>query len=115
MPKKSELPAEVKTFGRAIRYFREQRGLTLRALARAVNLSAPFVSDIEHDRRSTTHLDVFAKALGVTKADLEKFQLTNDLKDWLGANPDMLSLLRQIRASGTSPEELRSALSKSRR
>lgn len=114
MSKKVELPAHVRTPGQAIRHLRELRGMTLRALAREVELSAPFVSDIEHDRRSTPKLDVFARALGVTKDQLEEYHLTSELKDWLGENPEMVKLLRQIRSSGASAEELRSTLSKRR-
>jgi transcriptional regulator with XRE-family HTH domain len=47
-------------------YRLRQGKLTLRALAAKVGLSAPFLSDVEHGRRSVRrHLGKLAKALGV--------------------------------------------------
>jgi transcriptional regulator with XRE-family HTH domain len=112
MTKMSHLPDELKTLGAAIRYLREKRGLTLRALATAVKISAPFLSDIEHNRRSTDKLPAFAKVLDVDLEELRRFdgRLTSDMRDWIAANPAMVALLKDIRASGRKPEELRGSL-----
>ena len=63
-----------KTFGQVIREAREAKGMTLRALARALEVSAPFLSDVEHDRRrpSRERLPSFAKVLGVELPVLEE-------------------------------------------
>jgi transcriptional regulator with XRE-family HTH domain len=64
----------VKTLGEIIREAREAKGLTLRALARALGVSAPFLSDIEHDRRrpDRRRLKAFSEALGIDLPSLEK-------------------------------------------
>ena len=55
------------SFGEKLRELREDRRMTLRALARAADLSAPFLSDVEHGRRvpSPEKIDVLARELGV--------------------------------------------------
>lgn len=112
MTEKLKLPSTVETLGDAVRYLREKRGLTLRALASAVGVSAPFLSDLEHNRRRTDRLEGFAKALGVEEAVLKRFdnRVEPELKDWLEKNPDLVTLLREVRAEGRSPVELRQAL-----
>ena len=119
MLKKLKIPAEIKTLGEALRYAREQKGLTLRALARAVEVSAPFVSDLEHNRRTTTdeRLADFAKHLGLDVEELQRRsgKIPQDIQDWIKANPEMVQLLKDIRASGRSPQELRVAIRKRRR
>lgn len=52
--------------GDEVRRLREAKGITLRALADKVGLSAPFLSDVEHGRRRLSHVDDVAKTLGVT-------------------------------------------------
>ena len=57
--------------GSGWRATRESRGMTLRALARAAGVSAPFLSDVEHGRRKFSPA-VEAKvraALGLAPAD----------------------------------------------
>jgi len=117
MTKKLQLPAEVVTLGDAIRWLREERGMTLRALAKKVNVTAPFLSDLEHNRRNTDKLTEIAKALHVDVAELQRLdgRLTADMKDWIAANPGIVALLKDIRASGRSAEELRSAFGRKRR
>jgi len=84
------------TLGQAIRTFREKRGLSLRALARAVGLSAPFLSDLEHDRRNTDKLPAIARALGVRARELERHSGHVDRATlrWLRAHPDVVAMLR---------------------
>lgn len=115
--KKVQLPSEVKTLGDAVRWLREQRGMTLRALAKKVDVTAPFLSDLEHNRRKTDKLAAIARALDFEFEELNKFdgRLTADLKEWIDANPGMVALLKDIRASGRSPEELRTAFARPRR
>lgn len=96
------IPADVKTLGEAIRSLREAQGLTLRSLAEKVGVTPPFLSDLEHDRRKTDRLDKFAQVLGVTLEELQKFdtRVSPDLKDWLGANPQLLAILRDFKSTG---------------
>lgn len=62
------------TFGQYVRSLREERGLTQRALSQAVGFrSLAHLSDIESGKRNPAKetLPKFAKALGVTLAELE--------------------------------------------
>lgn len=112
MDSKKTLPAGITTFGDAVRYLRDQRGLTLRALARAIDVSAPFLSDIEHNRRNTDKLDALADALRCSVDELKALdgRLTPDTKKWLEENPGFAKFLEEVRESGRSPEELRMLL-----
>lgn len=58
--------------GDAIREARERKRITLRALATAIKVSAPFLSDVEHGRRmALRHLPNIARALKMPLAALE--------------------------------------------
>lgn len=111
MPAKAKIPNSVKSLGEAIRYLREQRGMTLRTLARRVDVSAPFLSDIEHNRRNTEKLSAIAEALGVDVKELQKFdtRLPTHVKDWISANPEIVELLKDMQASGHTPAQLRAS------
>lgn len=112
MPKTIDIPENIQTLGEALRFLREKREMSLRALAKKVGVSAPFLSDLEHNRRSTNELPAFAKALDVDPAVLSKFdgRLTSDMKEWISSNPALVNLLKDFRSSGRRPEELREAL-----
>ncbi len=49
--------------GDMIRVQREKRGMTLRGLARAIDVSAPMMSDVEHGRRTTKRLSEIERVL----------------------------------------------------
>lgn len=76
--------------------------MTLRMLAEKVGVSAPFLSDLEHDRRGTDRLAEFARVLDVPEAELSRLdgRVAPDLKEWLAANPPLVSLLRELQSSG---------------
>lgn len=42
----------VMTFGEYLKHIREEKHITLRELARRLELSAPFLSDVENNRRA---------------------------------------------------------------
>lgn len=109
-----ELAGTVK-LGQKIRELREQKGLSLRALAERVGVSAPFLSDLEHGRRGTEKIVEIAKALGVSAKELEKLsgKWPPELKAWLTENPSVVELLQEVRASGKPIEEVRAALKSS--
>jgi DNA-binding XRE family transcriptional regulator len=97
-----------KTLGQTIRELREQKGLSLRALAKAVGVSAPFLCDVEWDRRKTDQLEPLAVALSVPVATLRALdnRVTPDLKAWLEQSPVLLAVLRKAQVSGTVPDVL---------
>lgn len=103
------IPNEARTFGEALRWARKQRDMTLRQLGEAIGVSAPFLCDIEHDRRQTNRVEQLSRALGVELSDLERRQgVTEDLTDWLARNPKLVALLRDIRARRCGFPRLRS-------
>ena len=112
----NEIPADARSLGEAIRLLREKQGITLRALARTVGVSAPFLSDVEHDRRSPTMLDEIAAALNADPEELQKLstRMPADVRAWIKDTPGVVQLLRQMRDSRKSPEELRRTLLKKR-
>lgn len=113
MPKRPIIfPPTVHTVGDAIRYLREQRGLTLRALADKIGISAPFLSDLERNRRSTERLDDFATALDVPADALLRFdgRLSQELRDWISRDPAFVRFLDEQRERGVEPKELRETL-----
>jgi transcriptional regulator with XRE-family HTH domain len=94
------IPDSVHTFGEALYWARNQRGITLRQLAQRMGLSAPFLSDCEHDRRCvhSSRMQALADALGVSRGDLEtRVGSAKPLADWLAQQPELLELIRKIR------------------
>jgi transcriptional regulator with XRE-family HTH domain len=93
------------SLGEAIRSLREQRQLSLRGLAQRIGVSAPFLSDVERNRRSTDKLDALAKALQVSVEELEALdgRIPTDLKEWLLANPGVVALLKEWQSSQKAP------------
>lgn len=116
MPRgKAQEPAGAIKLGQKIRQLREEQGLSLRALAEKVGVSAPFLSDLEHGRRGTEKLSEIAKALGANSKELEKLsgKWPPELKSWLTENPSVVELLQEVRASGKPVDEVRAALKSS--
>jgi transcriptional regulator with XRE-family HTH domain len=71
-----------KTVGTIIREAREAKQLTLRELARQLDVSAAFWSDVEHDRRgSKSHWDKLVELLGVSYLDLEFARLRAGIQE----------------------------------
>jgi HTH-type transcriptional regulator, competence development regulator len=103
------LPPEVETVGAAIRYIREERGMSLRGLARLVGVSAPFLGDVENDRRNTDKLEQIAQGLDVPVDLLTELdrRVSPQLKKWVQNEPQVIDLLRELKESKTTAEELR--------
>lgn len=112
-----KIPPGATTLGEAIRLLRTEQRMTLRALADKIDVSAPFLSDVEHGRRQTNQYEALANALDVSVDDLRKLDgRITELKDWLAENPQLVALLKDIRDSGKPIpiEALRATLKKSR-
>src|SRR5436309_9689741 len=102
MPNIDEILESAASLGDAVRRVREARQMTLRELATKIGVSAPFLSDVEHNRRRTDKLGELAAVLEV---DLERLRrldprLPDDLKQWMDANPEIVSFLESLRQSG---------------
>ena len=63
------------TMGQRLREMRERAGFSLREVAKAANISAPFLSDVELGRRFPTNetLALIAKKLRASADDLKKY------------------------------------------
>lgn len=101
----------MKTLGERIRELREQRDFSVRELAKKIDVSAPFLSDVELGRRHPSNevLKKIANYLGTTVEDLKKYDARppmEELKRIAASNPAMGFALRRVVDDGVSPEEL---------
>lgn len=92
-----KIPIDVTTFGAAIRWAREKKGVTLRAFAAKMGVSAPFLSDVEHNRRHPLNVEGFANELGLDVDDLRLLRLDDDAATWMRQHPELAELLRRKR------------------
>ncbi|OPX85427.1 MAG: Helix-turn-helix domain protein [Pelotomaculum sp. PtaB.Bin104] len=66
------------TFGGYLAQKREERDITLRELARQLGISAPFLSDVEKNRRAPLTADRLEKTASILQlSDEEKTQMYN--------------------------------------
>ncbi len=101
------------TLGTEIRRMRTEAGLTLREFARNLNISAAYLSDIEHDRRRPP-TELLRQIVGLLHGDSETYKhleqldtrLDPALKVWANATPGVREMLRTIRDSGQDPREI---------
>lgn len=108
-------PHAHETLGERCYRLRNALGLTLRAVARGAGISAPYMSDIEHDRRcpSDKVLRELARMLHVPRKTLETAMLNRDEVRSLNMDPELVRLIRADRycrclvldAAGLVPEK----------
>lgn len=97
------LPYDVRmTFGKTVRRLRMKRGMTLRALARAIGTSNTYISIFERDRcnpPSDTVLKQIAKALDVeyTELRLAAGRIDPEVEEIVLRRPDLWPLLRSLK------------------
>lgn len=107
-----EILTSSKTLGEVLRRLREYRNMSLRQLGLQVKVSAPFLSDVEHNRRSTDKLPELSSALDVPLEELRRYdnRLSTDLKQWMRDNPELAAFLEEYRESGKPVDRLLHAL-----
>jgi transcriptional regulator with XRE-family HTH domain len=101
------------TLGREIRRLRTSSGTTLRGFARSVGVSAPHLSDIEHDRRRPSK-ELLRKivgelqSVGATHAGLDRLdtRFESDLQEWAASTPEVRVLLRKVKESGLTVSDV---------
>ena len=101
----------MKTLGQRIRELREEQDISLRELARKLDLSAAFISDIELGRRfpSEDVLVSIASKLGTTLEDLKSHDTRPPVDDWrrlTASNPKYGIAFRRIIDNKISAEDL---------
>lgn len=109
--RKLTLTNKMKTLGEHIRGLREEKDISVRELARQLNVSAAFLSDIELGRRhpSDELLGRLAKRLGTTAEDLQKHDArppVQELKRIAANDPAMGFALRRVVDEGVSAKDL---------
>ena len=101
----------MKTLGQRVRELREERDLSLRELARKLEVSAAFLSDVELGRRfpSSVVLVKMAQILEVKADELRALDTrppVEDLKRMAASNPTYGFALRRMVEKGVSADEL---------
>jgi transcriptional regulator with XRE-family HTH domain len=91
------------TLGERVRARRLELRITLRELARRVEVSAPFLTDLEAGRRhpGPDVLRRLAAALDLPAAELEALdtRLSPEVRRWVETEPDVARLLRTMQSS----------------
>jgi transcriptional regulator with XRE-family HTH domain len=99
------------TLGQKIRELREKKDLSLREFAKKLDVSAPFVSDVELGRRypSDKLFATIAKELDVSIEDLRAYDTrppVEGMKRLTNTNPQYAYAFRQVIDKNISPEEI---------
>jgi len=93
------------TFGAYLRSLRLSRGIGLRELARQLGISAPYLSDLEKDKRGAPPVDLVRTIVKILDGDSENIYdlagksrntIASDIEDLLIAKPEIVSLLRSV-------------------
>ena len=104
-----------KTFGTYIRSLRLYRGFGLRELARQLGISAPYLSDLEKDKRGAPPVDLVRAIAKILDADSENIYdlagksrntIASDIEDLLVAKPEIVSLLRYANFFNLSKQQI---------
>lgn len=109
-----------KTLGQLIRELRAEQDLSLRELARKLEVSAAFVSDIELGRRNPSDkvLAEIARLLRTTVEDLRKHDTSPPVKDirrLTTSDPAFGYAFRQLIDRNVSPQDLLELAGKKRK
>ena len=104
-----------KTFGTYIRSLRLYRGFGLRELARQLGISAPYLSNLEKDKRGAPPVDLVRAIVKILDADSENIYdlagksrntIASDIEDLLIAKPEIVSLLRSANFFNLSKQQI---------
>ena len=103
------------TFGAYLRRLREKQGISLRELAKQLAISAPYLNDIEKDKRRAPRFEVLCTIKKILDADSEKIfdlagksrnSIASDIEDQLLERPEIVSLLRAINFFSLSERQI---------
>jgi transcriptional regulator with XRE-family HTH domain len=104
-------------FGEYLKHKREEKQISLRELARRLELSAPFLSDVENNRRAPLtkeRLATLADVLNLSEAEKaemydivghQKGLLAPDLNPYVNDRPYVNAALRTARNLGADEED----------
>ena len=106
-----------KSFGEVLHLLRDKKDVTLRELARKINVSAPFLSDVEKGRRApltAERLEAVVSALNLDKAEerelydaagRQRKTIAPDLPDYIMEHEYVSAALRTARDLDAGEEE----------
>lgn len=103
------------TFGNYLRNLRESKGFSLRELAKQLALSAPYLNDIEKDKRRAPRIEIVRLIKIILEADSEiiydlagksRNTIPSDIEDLLIAKPDIVSFLRSANFFSLSKKQI---------
>jgi len=103
------------TFGAYLRGLREKKGISLRQLAKQLAISAPYLNDIEKDKRRAPRFEVLCNIKKILDTDSEKIfdlagksrdSIASDIEDQLLERPEIVSLLRTINFFSLSERQI---------
>ena len=109
--------ANTMNFGAFIQRKREEKGITLRKMAEMLGFSAPFLSDVEKDRRNPPELaklELIAQILGLTYEEQETMynlagkkrdSVAPDLPEYIMSRDYVAAALRTARDLDAGEEE----------
>lgn len=88
------------SLGAAIRWARQAPQVSLRALAEKLDVSAPYISDVEHDRRTMKRalVEKVADVLDVDRIDLlsRARQSSRSLREFIEGHPNLRLEIAQL-------------------
>ena len=103
------------TFGTYLRSLREILGISQRALAKQLAISAPYLNDIEKDKRRAPRYELLCTIKKILNADSEiiyelagksRNTIASDIEDLLISKPEIVSLLRSANFFNLSKQQI---------
>ena len=103
------------TFGSYIRSLRIKNNIGQRELAKKIGVAPSYLNDMEKNKRTAPRTDLIKKLSIILKADLDllndlagnsKKTIAPDIVDYIENNPKIVSLLRAVKNSELSDDEI---------
>ena len=104
------------TFGSYIRKIRIQNSIGQRELAKKISIAPSYLNDMEKDKRAAPKNELIKKLSNILKVDLKKLYdlagnskktIAPDIEEYIKSNPNITSLLRAVKESKISNEEIK--------
>jgi len=112
MVKKKNSPS---SFGGYIRNLRIESGIGQRELAKKIDISPSYLNDLEKNKRKAPKVELINKLASLLKADRELLynlagesieSVPPDLSEYIESNPKIISLIRSLKNSNFSDDEI---------
>ena len=104
-----------KSFGSFIRDLRSKFGYGQRELAKKIGIAASYLNDIEKEKRSAPKQLVIKKISTLLKTDIDylndlaglsKKEVAPDISEFIGENPQIVSLVRSIKNNNLNSDQI---------